>query len=90
MPRLTSKLQVSIPKALADHLGLRPGDEIQWEAAGGGLWATTHRRSPAGLPPQLEQLRAFDEATARHARRAVPDGLAGTERDWAREDLYTR
>ena len=90
MPRLTSKLQISIPKALADRIGLRPGDEVVWEVAGDGLRGMPSARRLPEVPPQLEQLRAFDEATARHARRPAPDDLAGTRRDWTRDDLYVR
>jgi bifunctional DNA-binding transcriptional regulator/antitoxin component of YhaV-PrlF toxin-antitoxin module len=32
--KVTSKLQVTLPKALADAYGIRPGDEIAWLAAG--------------------------------------------------------
>ena len=34
MAKVTSKLQVTIPKALAERYGIRPGDEIDWEPAG--------------------------------------------------------
>ena len=34
MTKVTSKLQVSLPKALADQYGIRPGDDLAWEAAG--------------------------------------------------------
>ena len=30
MPRLTSKGQVTIPKRMRDHLGLKPGSEIEF------------------------------------------------------------
>ena len=29
MPRITSKLQITIPKRLAEQVGLGPGDEVQ-------------------------------------------------------------
>jgi AbrB family looped-hinge helix DNA binding protein len=31
---VTSKLQVTVPKAIADRYGIRSGDEIAWVAAG--------------------------------------------------------
>ena len=34
MPKVTSKLQLTVPKAIADQYGIRPGDELQWIAAG--------------------------------------------------------
>lgn len=30
MPRLTSKGQVTLPKRMRDHLGLKPGSEIEF------------------------------------------------------------
>ena len=34
MPKVTSKLQLTVPRAIADQYGIRPGDELQWIAAG--------------------------------------------------------
>ena len=34
MAKITSKLQVTLPKTLAEQYHLRSGDEIQFEAAG--------------------------------------------------------
>ena len=31
MSKITNRYQVRIPKALADRLGLRPGDEVEWQ-----------------------------------------------------------
>ena len=39
MSKVTSKFQVSIPKALAERIGIRVGDELSWEAAAGTLRA---------------------------------------------------
>ena len=36
MSKVTSKHQVSIPKALAARAGIRIGDELKWEHAAGG------------------------------------------------------
>jgi AbrB family looped-hinge helix DNA binding protein len=43
MTKVTSKLQVTLPKAVAKQLGINPGDEIDWEIAGAEL-----RLIPAG------------------------------------------
>ena len=43
MPKVTSKLQLTVPKAIADQYGIRPGDELQWIAAGEAI-----RVIPAG------------------------------------------
>ena len=34
MSRITSKLQVTVPKAIAERYGIRPGDEIRFEESG--------------------------------------------------------
>ena len=36
MPRMTSKGQVTIPKRIRDHLGLKPGSEVEFTIAGEG------------------------------------------------------
>ena len=92
MSKITSKLQVTIPKALADRYGLRPGDEVEWQAAGSFIrlvpTAKTRRRLDA-----KDRLYFFDQATARqrvrdHEMQVVP--AATQERDWTREELYER
>jgi AbrB family looped-hinge helix DNA binding protein len=90
MAKVTSKLQVTVPKAIADQYRIRPGDEIEWVAAGDAI-----RVLPPGRQAQPEdrawQLRLFDQATQRHrersSRRKVPRPRA---RGWKREDLYER
>lgn len=37
MAKVTSKYQISIPKALAERVGIRVGDELDWENAAGTL-----------------------------------------------------
>jgi len=61
MSKVTSKLQVTIPKTLADRYGIRPGDEIEWEAAGAFIRVIP----PGGGRSRLdsaERLRVFDAA----------------------------
>lgn len=36
MPRVTTKGQVTIPKAIRDELGIEPGDEVTFEPSDGG------------------------------------------------------
>ncbi|PWU00389.1 MAG: hypothetical protein C5B51_25250 [Terriglobia bacterium] len=90
MARVTSKYQVTVPRAIADQYSIRPGDDINWIAAGDII-----RVSPAGKaakPPDRElQLRLFDKATDRHRRRSsVPKTGSPRNRGWKREDLYRR
>jgi AbrB family looped-hinge helix DNA binding protein len=91
MAKVTSKLQVTVPKAIAERYQIRPGDEIEWVAAGDAI------RVLPGARRQLvndvsSRLKVFDAATARQrhrqarARKTAPP----TERGWTREDLYRR
>ena len=95
MSKVTSKLQLTVPKAIADQYGIRPGDELQWVAAGEVI-----RVIPAGkntLAAQertvKERLELFDQATQRQRRRQTKADKAGSRpatRDWTREQLYDR
>ena len=90
MAKVTSKYQVTMPKKIAEQYGIRPGDDIDWVAAGEVI-----RVIPPGKQVISEnresQLRLFDQATERHRRRrsARPAPRPG-ERGWRREDLYGR
>ena len=95
MPKVTSKLQLTVPKAIADQYGIRPGDELQWIAAGEAI-----RVIPAGknnLAAQertvKERLELFDQATQRQRRRQRKAGKAVSRpaaRGWKRDALYGR
>lgn len=91
MSKVTSKLQVTLPKALADRFHIKPGDEIDWQEAG-NIIKVLPRRSPPGRLPAETRLRLFDEATERQrirqARQHVAKRVAG--RGWTREELYKR
>ena len=90
MSKVTKKLQVSIPKVLADAVGIRPGDDLLWENADGVLRAYTEH-NPMNRPDVVERLRRFDETSARQAVRDRSRWLeAAMDRGWSREDLYTR
>ena len=87
MAKVTSKLQVTVPKAIAERYGIRPGDDIEFQAAG-----DTIRIEPAGKREPLsveERLRLFDEAT-RRVRRQRWKGRPPKGRGWTREELYER
>jgi len=90
MAKVTSKLQVTVPKAIADRYGLKPGDEIEWIAAG-----ETIRVVPAGRAPTIDvklRLKLFDAATERQRRRQAHRRVtrALKDRAWRREDVYRR
>jgi bifunctional DNA-binding transcriptional regulator/antitoxin component of YhaV-PrlF toxin-antitoxin module len=89
MSKVTSKLQVTLPKALANRYGISPGDEIQWIAAGEVI-KVLPTQSPAQVADSESRLRVFEQATVRQqerqkGRRSEPQV---TDRGWTREDLY--
>ena len=90
MSKVTSKYQVSIPRLLAEKVGIRVGDELEWEEAAGTLRARAAALPKAGFSVS-ERLRLFDAATVRQQKRAHARRLQhGNGRGWTREDLYRR
>ena len=95
MAKVTSKLQVTIPKAIADQYGIVPGDEIEFQAAGNVI-RVIPPRGQRSTRPRLsveEKLRLFDEAVERQRLREKENPFTGetpSDRGWKREDLYTR
>ena len=62
MAKVTSKLQVTVPKRLADKFGIKPGDDIVWEEGGDAIRLVP---SISPRPTREERLRLFQAATAR-------------------------
>ncbi|MDR7419018.1 MAG: AbrB/MazE/SpoVT family DNA-binding domain-containing protein [Armatimonadota bacterium] len=90
MAKVTSKLQVTVPKAVAEHYRIRPGDEIEWLIAGDTIRVVPPRRTAAALTT-AERLRRFDLATGRQQKRnASVRARAHRGRGWSREELYER
>ncbi|MFQ5527589.1 MAG: AbrB/MazE/SpoVT family DNA-binding domain-containing protein [Thermoanaerobaculia bacterium] len=91
MAKVTSKLQVTIPKAIADQYGIKPGDEIAFKPAGPQIRVVPPRSRRKRLS-RAELLRLFDAEEARIQERwkdlVVNQPVGG--RDWTREDLYER
>ena len=98
MAKVTSKLQITVPKALARRYAIQPGDEVRFEEAG-----ETIRMVPAGAGPPSDaldreaRLRLFDAATERQrARQPVRifyeggNGPGEHMRGWTRDELYER
>lgn len=102
---MTSKRQVTLPKAIADRYGIRPGDTLGWMPEGDHLRVEIGGRE--GPPPlsMQERLRLFDRASLRRDEAAAaagepgqppsvkgPGGTEGpaTARGWTREELYDR
>ena len=44
MAKVTSKLQLTVPKAIADQYGIKPGDELEWVPAGESIRVELVRR----------------------------------------------
>jgi AbrB family looped-hinge helix DNA binding protein len=94
MSKVTSKLQVTIPKTVAEAHGIRPGSDVHFQSAGDVIRVTT--TAPAAGAQELVQdrLAAFDAATERQRVRneAFRRRRAGraAARGWKREDLYDR
>ena len=90
MAKVTSKYQVTLPKAIADRYNIHPGDDIDWVAAGEVI-----RVIPPGKRAVVEdrdsKLRLFDQATERLRRRSKGhQSERSRNRGWSREDLYKR
>jgi AbrB family looped-hinge helix DNA binding protein len=99
MPKVTSKLQLTVPKAIADQYGIHPGDELQWIPAGEGIRVElVRRKAKAGHElAAKERLALFDantkwldELQADQLKEAKANGTRVTRetRGWTREELY--
>ncbi|HRC84168.1 MAG TPA: AbrB/MazE/SpoVT family DNA-binding domain-containing protein [Thermoanaerobaculia bacterium] len=91
MSKITSKLQVTLPKALAERYGLKPGDEIQFEPASDSIRIVIPMRRRRQLSVE-ERLRLFDAATARieEAQKDWQPAEPPAKRRFRREELYQR
>ena len=94
MARVTSKLQFTIPKAVAEKHGIGPGCELEMESADDVIRLrvvdSTEAKRKDGVATALD---AFDFATKRQEERessapSNPDKSA--DRGWQRDDLYNR
>ena len=93
MAKITSKLQVTVPKAVAERYRIRPGDEVTFEPAGEVIRIVPVR--PQGVEQTLsteDRLALYDGATARQRERErkVRARPVPATRGWHREDLYER
>jgi AbrB family looped-hinge helix DNA binding protein len=91
MSKVTSKLQVTIPKAIAERLSIAPGDELEWVAGADSVRLVPAKaRKPA--PNAAARLKLFDAATERQHQRELQTERVGSaaHRGWSREELYQR
>ena len=94
MAKVTSKLQVTVPKAIADQYGIHPGDEIEWVPAGDTIRVVPPGRRAPAVDLEL-RLKLFDAATERQrlrqsGRPRTMKPRTARDRGWRREDLYDR
>ncbi len=94
---MTSKLQLTVPKKIADQYGIRPGDELEWIPAGESIRVElVRRKAKAGNELTAEEkLALFDAGTKRlhelHAeelKRNQGNRVTRETRGWTREELY--
>ena len=99
MSKVTSKLQLTVPKTIADQYSIRPGDELQWTPAGESIRISlTRSRTKAAQSLSLkERLALFDRGSERLRRiqreqlkRAARSKTRDKNRGWIREELYDR
>ena len=98
MSKVTSKLQLTVPKAIADQYGIRPGDDLQWIPEGETIRVELARRIRRRQTVTLEErIEMFDRGSERltkiHrelSKKAARSGARRQDRDWTREELYHR
>src|ERR1019366_8429086 len=100
MAKVTSKLQLTLPKAIADQYRIRPGDDLDWLPAGEAIRVVKRDAAEAAEPATVkERLQLFDQATARQRKRQAVSGKKRPDsssqgsprgRGWTREELYER
>ncbi len=96
MAKVTSKLQLTLPKAIADQYKIRPGDDLEWMPAGEAIRVIKRDAAEANEPATVaERLRLFDQATARQRAREMKStkkvpARSAEGRGWTREELYER
>jgi AbrB family looped-hinge helix DNA binding protein len=97
MPKVTSKLQLTVPKKIADQYGIRPGDELEWIPAGESIRVElVRRKAKAGHElTTAEKLALFDantkwldELQAEELKKNQGNRVTRENRGWTREELY--
>lgn len=89
MSKVTSKLQVTIPKAIAERYGITPGDELEWTPVEGSVRLARAKALERTLNVEA-RIRLFDAATQRQRLREAeaPRAPSSAGRGWTREELY--
>jgi bifunctional DNA-binding transcriptional regulator/antitoxin component of YhaV-PrlF toxin-antitoxin module len=99
MPKVTSKLQLTVPKVIADQYGIRPGDELKWIPAGESIRVELVGRNPKTatdltVEEKLDlfdaSMRRVDKIQAEELRKNKGNRITRENRGWTREELYDR
>jgi AbrB family looped-hinge helix DNA binding protein len=100
MSKVTTKLQLTVPKAIADQYGIRPGEELEWILAEGTIQVVpVGRTGRSGQKLSVkERVALFDQATERQRQREAMFGKEAVtssesdaaDRGWTREEIYIR
>ena len=94
---MTSKLQLTVPKVIAEKYGIRPGDELEWTPAGESIRVRLVRnKTKTELKPDEllslfdENTRWLDELQAQELKDSKDKDVRLTRenRGWTREELY--
>lgn len=94
---MTSKLQLTVPKAIADRYGIKPGDELEWIPAGDSIRVQLVRgKAQAGHRLTVEERLALFDAGTKRLDELQADELKKNQgrrvtrenRGWTREELY--
>jgi len=92
--KVTGKLQITLPRAIARRYGIEPGDDLGFEEGGGVIRlvpsgaAADSAVSAGGLDVEA-RIRLFDAATERQRmREAWWPARRASARGWTREALY--
>jgi AbrB family looped-hinge helix DNA binding protein len=90
MARVTSKLQVTIPNAIADRYGIEPGADVEFLPAGDTI-SVVPCLGLKNAADRDRRLEIFDDATARERKRLRPaTGSSSSGLGWSRARLYGR
>jgi bifunctional DNA-binding transcriptional regulator/antitoxin component of YhaV-PrlF toxin-antitoxin module len=67
--KVTSKLRVAIPKAIATRHSIEPSDEVEWTDAGDAIRSEPVEKRSLQRAPIEDRLKWFDDATDRQRLR---------------------
>jgi AbrB family looped-hinge helix DNA binding protein len=96
MAKVTSKLQLTVPKAIADQYGIKPGDELEWIPAGESIRIElVRRKANAGHELTTEErlalfdagMKRVDKLQAEELKQNQGKRVTRENRGWTREEI---